>query len=109
MHRTIHGLLASFVAAIAILASASLTNRASALTTGGPSGVAAATDDLTMIDQVHCVPGYPHHVPTAVRRRDGCLRRRVVVPPAVVVVPPRVIVPARHWCHRWRTSRRFRC
>jgi hypothetical protein len=104
-----HRLIPSLAAAIAILASATLANRAGAMTTGSPSGVAVAIEDLTVIDQVHCVRGYPHHVPTAVTRRDGCLRRRVVVPPAVVVVPPRVVVPGRHWCHRWRTSRNFRC
>ena len=109
MQRTIRVLLPSFAVAIAIVISAWLTGRAGATTIGNPSGIAAAIDDLTMVDNVHCVPRYPHHVPTAVRRRDGCLRRRVVVPPAVVVVPPAVVVPARRWCHRWRTSRNFRC
>ena len=106
MHRTIRKVLPGFAVAIAILTSVSLA-RATGIT--GPSGIAAAIDELTVVDRVHCVPRWPHHAPTAVRRRDGCLRRRVVVPPAVVVVPPAVVVPARRWCHRWRTSRNFRC
>jgi hypothetical protein len=109
MHRTTHKVLPSFAVAIAIAMSASLTDRAGAMSVTSPSGIAAAIEDLIVIHQVHCVPGWPHHVPTAVTRRDGCLRRRVVVPPAVVVVPPAVVVPARRWCHRWRTTRNFRC
>jgi hypothetical protein len=104
MHRS----LPSIAAAVAIVASAALTNRAGAMTMGNPSGIVALIEELALIDQVHCVPGYPHHRPTAWNRRDGCVRRRVIVPP-VVIVPPRIVIPGPRWCHRWRTSRRFRC
>ena len=83
------------------------------MTIGNPAGIAAAIEELAVTDQVHCVPGFRHHVPTRFRRADGC-RRRVVRGPVIVVPPafvvPRVrVVPRARWCHRWRTSRRFAC
>ena len=71
----------------------------------GSAGLGAALEDLSAIEQVHCVPGWPHHVATAYRRRDGCPRAPVVGPP-VVVRPPVVVYP--RWCHGPYT-RNYRC
>ena len=68
--------LRSFAAAaIAVLAATILTNRADAMTIGTPAGLRGAIEDVTVIDKVHCVPGWLHHNwsvygPTW----DGCYR-----------------------------------
>jgi hypothetical protein len=48
-----------------------------------------AATTLQMTEQVHCVPGWPHHHPRYWRRSDGCPRAGAVplVGPSVVVVP----------------------
>jgi len=43
------------------------------------SAINSATQ-ATMLDKVHCVPGWPHHR----RGWDGCYRPGFVVPPVVV-------------------------
>jgi hypothetical protein len=63
------------IAAMALLATASLTNRADAMTIGNPVGLRGAIDDIAVTDQVHCRWGWQHHrwrygYPTW----DGCYR-----------------------------------
>jgi hypothetical protein len=95
------------VSGLVVVAAVALSAPAGAATIGN-SGLIAALQDLSTVEQVHCVPGWPHHVATNWRRRDGCARAGVVGP-GVVVTPPVVVVPARRWCHRPLTSNNFRC
>lgn len=89
---------------LVVAAAAAMSAPAGAATIGN-AGLIAALEDLSTVEQVHCVPGWPHHVATNWRRRDGCRRAGVVAPP-VIVAPPVVVVP--RWCHGMY-SRRFRC
>ena len=93
-----------FVSGLVITAAMALSAPASAMTNGN-SGLLAALQDLSAVEQVHCVPGVPHHAPTQWRRRDGCARVRG----PVVVTPPVVVVPRARWCHGPYSSRNFRC
>lgn len=95
------------VPGLAMAAAVALSAPAGAVTIGN-SGLIAALQDLSVVEQVHCVPGWPHHTPTGWRRRDGCGRRGIVAPP-VVVAPPMVVVPRARWCHGPYSSRQFRC
>ena len=95
------------VSGLVVAAAMTLSAPAGAVTSGN-AGLLAALQDLSVIDQVHCVPGHPHHAPTNWRRRDGCLRRGAVAPP-IIVAPPVVVVPRGRWCHRPHSSRNFRC
>jgi hypothetical protein len=73
----------SAVAAVAITASA--TNRTQAAPLGNPAGLSGAVDELAIVDNVHCRPGWRHHNPNRWRRADGCARRGA----DVYVVPGR--------------------
>ena len=64
------------VSAAALLTAGALTDRATALTLGGSTGIPAAIGDLTMVEQIHCRPGRSHHEATRWRRSDGCERQR---------------------------------
>jgi hypothetical protein len=95
----------------AVAAMLTLSAPTAGAATVGSSGLLAALQDMSIVDQVHCVPGWPHHVPTDWRRRDGCARGRVgpgIVGPGIIA-PGVVIVPGRRWCHRAFSSRNFRC
>jgi len=70
----------SLVAAVAI--AASLTGRAEASPQFNPSALYGAADELSVVDNVHCRPGWRHHAPTRWRLQNGCRRA-----PGVVVVP----------------------
>src|SRR5687767_3223589 len=73
----------SALAAVAITASA--TNRTEAAPLGNPAGLSGAVDELAIVDNVHCRPGWRHHNPNRWRRADGCARRGA----DVYVVPGR--------------------
>jgi hypothetical protein len=68
-------LILAVAAATALLAAASLTNRADAMTIGNPAALRGAIEDIAVTDQVHCRWGWRHHrwrwgEPTW----DGCYR-----------------------------------
>jgi hypothetical protein len=71
------------LAAVAITASGPDRIEASPLL--NPSALTGVVDDLTIVDNVHCRPGRPHHNSNRWRRADGCARNTG----AVVVVPGR--------------------
>jgi hypothetical protein len=48
-------------AAAAFVAAGSLMQEAKAVTLGHPGALDAAIDEGNVVDQVHCIPGYPHH------------------------------------------------
>jgi hypothetical protein len=81
MHKTLWAL--SALAAVAITASAA--NRTEAAPLGNPAGLSGAVDELAIVDNVHCRPGFRHHNPNRWRRADGCARRGA----DVYVVPGR--------------------
>lgn len=70
------------VAAAAVLAAGSFTNRADAMTIGAPAGLRHAIEDTDLTDKVHCRWGRPHHL-----RRwgwwDGCYRGHFYGPPVI--------------------------
>jgi hypothetical protein len=67
-----------FILGVGLLAPANL----SAAPLNG-SAINTATQ-ATLLDQVHCVPGWPHHR----RGWDGCARRGVIIAPVVPVCRP---------------------
>jgi hypothetical protein len=71
-----HKLGLAVVSAAALLTAGALTDRASALTLGGSTGISVAIGDLAMVEQIHCRPGRSHHEATRWRRSDGCERQR---------------------------------
>jgi hypothetical protein len=73
----------SALAAVAITASAASRSEAAPL--GNPGGLSGAVDELAIVDNVHCRPGWRHHNPNRWRRADGCARRGA----DVYVVPGR--------------------
>lgn len=70
----------SALAAVAITASVAGRTEASPL--GNPTALSGAVDELAMVDNVHCRPGWRHHNPNRWRRGDGCRRYG-----GVIVVP----------------------
>jgi hypothetical protein len=74
----------SALAAVAITASAASRTDASPLV--NPAGLSGAVDDLAIVDNVHCRPGWRHHNPNNWRRADGCVRSGRS---GVIVVPGR--------------------
>jgi hypothetical protein len=70
----------SALAAVAITASVAGRTEASPL--GNPTALSGAVDELAIVDNVHCRPGWRHHDPNRWRRGDGCRRYG-----GVVVVP----------------------
>jgi hypothetical protein len=70
----------SALAAVAITTSAANRSEASPLV--NPTALSGAIDDLALVDNVHCRPGWRHHSPRSWRRADGCARRG-----ATIVVP----------------------
>ena len=74
----------SALAAVAITASAASRTDASPLVNA--AGLAGAVDDLAIVDNVHCRPGWRHHNPNRWRRADGCVRNDRS---GVIVVPGR--------------------
>jgi hypothetical protein len=74
----------SALAAVAITTSAANRSEASPLV--NPTALSGAIDDLALVDNVHCRPGWRHHSPRSWRRADGCVRDRRG---AVIVVPGR--------------------
>ena len=74
MRKTILAL--SAIAAVAITASAA--NRAEASPLMNPAGLSGAVDELAIVDNVHCRPGWRHHGPNRWRRADGCRRHGTV-------------------------------
>jgi hypothetical protein len=62
----------SALTAVAITAFA--MNRTEAAPLGNPAGLSGAVDELAVIDNVHCRPGWRHHNPNRWRRADGCAR-----------------------------------
>jgi hypothetical protein len=73
----------SALAAVAITASSTTRTEASPLV--NPAGLSGAVDELGLVDNVHCRPGWRHHNPNRWRRADGCARRGA----DVYVVPGR--------------------
>jgi hypothetical protein len=98
----------------AVAAALTLSAPAGAMPVGN-SGLAAALQDMSIAEQVHCRPGWEHHRPTEWRRRDGCQRRGGGG--AVIGIPggPGLVVPlpgvrrGGDWCHQRGTSRNYRC
>ncbi len=66
-------LAVSALAAVAITASGTTRTEASPLV--NPAGLSGAVDELAIVDNVHCRPGWRHHNPNRWRRADGCARR----------------------------------
>jgi hypothetical protein len=64
---------------------ASVAARAEASPLGYAAALSGAVDELSVIDNVHCRPGWRHHEPNRWRRADGCARSQG----GVVVVPGR--------------------
>lgn len=58
---------------MAIIASSTTRTEASPLV--NPAGLSSAVDELGLVDNVHCRPGWRHHNPNRWRRPDGCARR----------------------------------
>jgi hypothetical protein len=83
------------IAAAGAIAAAAWLTSANAMMPGAPTG--AAAEDLSIVDQVHCVPGLWHH---RYRPHDGCYRRGLIVAP--LIVRHRVFVGP-----RFRTGRVF--
>jgi hypothetical protein len=77
-------MLFAMSAVAAVLAAGTMTQRANAAPLGNPGALPAAVDDISVVDSVHCRPGWRHHEPNRWRRADGC--RRVG---GVIVVPGR--------------------
>ena len=73
----------SALTAVAIVATAANRTEASPLV--NPAGLSGAVDELALVDNVHCRPGWRHHNPNRWRRADGCARRGA----DVYVVPGR--------------------
>ena len=73
----------SALAAVAITASGTSRTEASPLV--NPTGLSGAVDELALVDNVHCRPGWRHHNPNNWRRADGCARRGA----SIHVVPGR--------------------
>jgi len=73
----------SALAAMAITTSGTSRTEASPLV--NPAGLSGAVDELALVDNVHCRPGWRHHNPNRWRRADGCGRRGA----DVYVVPGR--------------------
>jgi hypothetical protein len=73
----------SALAAVAISTSGATRTEASPLV--NPTALSGAVDELAIVDNVHCRPGYRHHNPTNWRRADGCARN--YRSGGVVVVP----------------------
>src|SRR5262245_39040450 len=70
---------------VAVTLIASNVTRTQASPLANPSVLSGAIDELAVVDNVHCRPGWAHHTPTRWRRANGCLRDRG----GVVVVPGR--------------------
>ena len=62
----------SALAAVAITTSGATRSEASPLV--NPAGLSGAVDELAIVDNVHCRPGWRHHYSTNWRRADGCAR-----------------------------------
>lgn len=77
-------LVLSAFAAVAITASSATRSEASPLV--NPAGLSGAVDELALVDNVHCRPGWRHHNPNRWRRADGCRRYSSG---GVIVVPGR--------------------
>jgi hypothetical protein len=73
----------SALTAVAFIAS--VANRTEASPFGDVAALSGAAEELSVIDNVHCRPGWRHHEPNRWRRADGCARTRG----GVVVVPGR--------------------
>ena len=74
----------SALAAVAITTSVASRTEASPLV--NPAGLSGAVDELALVDNVHCRPGWRHHNPNRWRRADGCRR---FYRSGVIVVPGR--------------------
>ncbi len=72
---------------------------ANAVPLGNPGGLAAAQEEIDGIDQVHCVPGWPHHYPTGWRRANGCPRG------GAIIIGPRYRSFGFHGGHRFHGFR----
>jgi hypothetical protein len=85
----------TLAAAAMVLSTGALTADSSAMTLGNAAGIRAAVEDVAVIDQVHCRPGWWHH---RFRPHNGCFGgRRVFIAPFVVHRPHFV---RRHFAHR---------
>jgi hypothetical protein len=73
----------SALTAVAFIAS--VADRTEASPFGNAAALSGAAGELSVIDNVHCRPGWRHHEPNRWRRADGCARARG----GVVVVPGR--------------------
>jgi len=62
------------ISAVAGIAMGSSLQSAGAIPLANPNGLDAAQQNVATLDQVHCVPGWPHHYPTSWRRANGCSR-----------------------------------
>lgn len=96
-------ILLSLAAAAAMLTAGSLANRAEAITLGAPAGLTPAIEDMAMVDQVHCRPGWQHHRPTRWRRANGCARvgYRVYRTYPYAYYGPRIYVGPRYRYRYW--------
>jgi hypothetical protein len=63
----------SLAAAAAVLTAGIATGNADAAGPA-PAGLNRAIRDVSVVDRVHCVPGWRHHYPTRWRFSNGCAR-----------------------------------
>lgn len=98
----------SLAAAASVLAVGFVGNRAEAFTIGTPAGLAAAAEDIAVVDKVHCRPGWQHHYPTQWRRANGCRRyHQYGYHYGYVAAYPILIHPGRIHRHRFVHRHRF--
>jgi hypothetical protein len=74
----------SMTAFAATLMVGSMLSPANASPFGPAAALVGAAEDIAVVDNVHCRPGWRHHEPSRWRRADGCGRRG-----GVVVLPGR--------------------
>jgi hypothetical protein len=71
----------SMTAFAATLMVGSMLSPANASPFGPAAALVGAAEDIAVVDNVHCRPGWRHHEPRRWRRADGCGRGGVVVVP----------------------------
>jgi hypothetical protein len=66
-----------YLALAGVLAFGLVATSADAAVLGNSNGLRAAAEDLSVVETVHCIPGFGHH---GYRPHDGCFRGIVVAP-----------------------------
>lgn len=69
-----HKSIVALAACAAVLMAVSAASRTEAAPLGHAGAMSGAVDEVGVVDNVHCRPGWAHHEPTRWRRANGCLR-----------------------------------